>query len=266
MTEETRVLTQVEGKLPADGTVEYKRNLASRAKVDEPMEPSYLAGPLEETIDDDSTEPGTNGSIPRPALLSGTSTEYMGRRPLPWAIRDRLVIVVMGPQGVGKSSVARRIAGANSVHLEEKALHAVTVQRVRHARWSDKLLTTPTLVLDGPVFLHVRPGATKALRELVRDRCDTGRKTIICEGSTRDGSISLLMDAVEPEKRATVMLRFPVGSGKRRFIRILCRNMGLDLCHVPSLVNIVPWSYAAVYMTAARIQGAQEGPSPTRGG
>ena len=90
------------------------------------------------------------------------------------------------------------------------------------------------------------------MKELVRRRVDAQRVTILCEGSLRDGSIGLLMDAVNPELRATVTLRFPVGRGRLRFARRVCEELGLDRHHAHHVMGLDPWSYerAVLALTA----------------
>ena len=53
-----------------------------------------------------SRSPGANLA---PALITRTSGELIGRRPLPRVLLERPVLFVLGPRGVGKTSVARRI-------------------------------------------------------------------------------------------------------------------------------------------------------------
>lgn len=207
-------------------------------------------------IHDDPSSESSEGLIDSendvllPTLITGTSREYLGRRPLPRSVRERIVVIITGPTGVGKTSVALRIAGEGAVHLEGRSLNSATVSRARLMRWPDRFLNAPSLVLDGPVFLGNRPGVAKALRELICARSQSCRKTILCEGDPRDGSIALLMDAVEPSHRATLTLRFPVGTGKRRFVKGLCKELGIDLRNMTSLLQIEPWSYAAVIRAA----------------
>src|SRR5436190_8671872 len=42
-----------------------------------------------------------------PALVSGTSGEFLGRKPLPRSVATRPALFIFGPAGVGKTSVAR---------------------------------------------------------------------------------------------------------------------------------------------------------------
>jgi len=194
-----------------------------------------------------------------PVLLSGTSSEYLGRKPLPRSVRQRRLIIVTGPAGVGKTTVANRIAGLGAVHVEGKALHHATVEWIRRTCWAGPILECPHLVLDAPVFLPRRPGAASALKELIRRRVEAGRVTVLCEGSVSDGSIGLLMDAVPPEVRATITLRFPVGRGRLRFARHTCDDLGLEGHQAHQVTSLDPWTYARVVEALTAIRDARQG-------
>jgi hypothetical protein len=144
------------------------------------------------------------------------------------------------------------------LHLEGRTLTGAVVSRIRNARWSDRYLQTANLIIDGPVFLAGRPGAARALGELICARQERGLRTILCEGEPRDGSIGLLMDAVRPEHRATLTLRFPVGTGKRHFVKSLCRDLGIDLRNMAALLALEPWSYKVVLEAAEALLSCQD--------
>jgi hypothetical protein len=175
----------------------------------------------------------------------GTSREYLGRRPLPRVVRSRPFVMLMGPQGVGKTSVARRIFGPSATTLCGEDLHDATVKAVRRQRWPEEILEAPALIIDGPTYLGRRPGATRLLRELILARTEAGRRTLVCQGSG-DDSATLLMDAVEPELRATLTLRFPAGRGRQRHAVRRCRELGLDPVVGRRLEIGEPWTYARV--------------------
>ncbi|MBN1336164.1 MAG: hypothetical protein JXB39_09400 [Deltaproteobacteria bacterium] len=180
------------------------------------------------------------------ALVSGTSGEYLGRRPLPHALLECPLVVIAGPVGVGKTTVALKVAGDRVRHLERSELHGATVDRVRRRRWPENLTGPEPLVLDGPVYLPQRPAAAAALQELICQRVDLGHRTLLVEGTVRDGSLGLLMDVVPPEQRITVMLRFPGSRGRARFARQVCAEFGLPWHLGRGLHHLEPWSYAAV--------------------
>jgi len=80
----------------------------------------------------------TRGSSRRvvyaPAFITGTSSEFMGRKPLPRVLRQRRITVVLGPEGVGKSTVARALAaGIPPLELDAKQLETQFNARVRQS-------------------------------------------------------------------------------------------------------------------------------------
>ncbi len=190
-----------------------------------------------------------------PALLVGTSTEYIGRRPLPRVLRSRPFILILGPLGVGKTTVALRVLGGDALILQGEALHTAAVRAVRRKRWTGELLGAPALIIDGPTYLGRRPGATRLLLELIRARADQGLRTIVCQGQG-DDSAALLADALEPELRATLTLRFPIGRGRQRFQVRMAQRMGLEPAVGRRLVVEEPWTYERVL--AALRDGAGE--------
>ena len=70
-----------------------------------------------------------------------------------------------------------------------------------------------------------------------------------------------LLDAVPVDQRATVLLRFPVGRGRRRYALTLCDELGLDRSLARATTELEPWSYASV--RAALVAAATDAdPSP----
>ena len=190
---------------------------------------------------------------PAPALISGTSSEFLGGKPLPRAVRDRPLVFLLGPRGVGKTQVAHRLVGAQTLHLYERALLDAVSMQVRQRAWPDRLDTLPELILEGPSFLPHRPGLAGALQSLVSTRAEAGLKTIVTDA---EGASALgLMEGVAPELRATVVLRFPVGRGRLKLARQFCAQLGLDPRYAEQTLNLTPWSYASV---RGRLEAIQE--------
>jgi hypothetical protein len=188
-----------------------------------------------------------NKSIRRkPALLTGTSTEYLGKRPLPKIMRDRPVVILMGPKGVGKTRVAYRIAGETTRYLDTSALQHAILRRVRTGAWSKALIKARGLILDGPVWLRNRPGMVDLIVELLRARGTLGRHTVVCQADT-DCSIDLLIAAAPRGTLALVGLRFPKGKrGRLRFARRMCDEKGIDRIAARGTDQIAPWRYDRV--------------------
>ncbi len=184
----------------------------------------------------------------RPALLTGTSSEYLGRRALPKILRERPVVVVLGPSGVGKTCVAHRVAApdGSALVLGAREVQEALVERVAQRGWSERLLTVRALVLDGPVWLRNRPAAVDALCELLYARSDAGFRTLVCQG-TSDASVEELMGRMPAGSLAVIGLRFPKGSrGRLRFARRACDELAIPRTAARSTDLIEPWGYARV--------------------
>ncbi len=180
------------------------------------------------------------------SLLAGTSSEYLGSRPLPRVLRQRPLVVVCGPRCVGKSTVAVKIGGDKARVVDDRGLHQATVWRLRKRGWSKAMLEEPCLVLDGPVFLASRPAAAGMVIALIQERVAAGLRTILVEGPVDDGSVQLLMDAVSPEQRVTLTLRFPVEGGRLRFAQRICDELGIPRAVARETLGLEYWCYRSV--------------------
>lgn len=190
----------------------------------------------------------TSGS---PAVLTGTSGEYLGKRALPRLLQDRCLVVVLGPRGSGKSSVARRVLQDRAVVLRGQALQDAAARAVQRKRWADDVLEAPGLVIDGPTYLFRRPGATRVLQVLIRERCERDLRTVVV-GVEGDESAVLLLDSLEPERRVTMNLRHPEGRGRNRFAARVCDELGLERKHAKVEVS-EPWTYLKVMRTLKKL-------------
>ncbi|MCP4919298.1 MAG: ATP-binding protein [Proteobacteria bacterium] len=159
-------------------------------------------------------------------------------------LRLRPVVLVLGPPGCGKSSLARRLSGSNGFTLRGDKLDAEASRAVRKRSWPDELHQAPVLVIDGPTYLARRPGVTRLLTVLLRERIADGLKTVICEGS--DDSIQVLTENIAPNLRVTVNLRFPQRRGRLRFAHRIAKELGLPVGAVEDLAVDAPWTYRRV--------------------
>jgi len=183
---------------------------------------------------------------PTPALLTGTSSEFLGRRPTPRLVRERRILLVIGPPRVGKSRVARRLAGEPYMVLDTHDLDDAVVERVRSGAWPDAVGTCPGIVLDGPVFLRNRPTLVELLVELATTRAEAGGRTVFCQRSA-DGSTEALMGVMPMGSMVVVGLRFPKGRGSRvRIARCRCEELGLDPALARGAHDLEPWTYDAL--------------------
>ena len=187
---------------------------------------------------------------PLPALVSGTSSEFLGKKPLPRSIRDRQMVFILGPTGVGKSCVALALAGTENKLLSESDVLDAINHHVRNREWQSGILEAPALVIESPCFLNRRPAALEGFQDLVRRRAGGGRRTWVVEAKS-GSSMENIMAAVHPGYRATLLLRFPVGRGRLRFAKRICDELGIAGVHARSTVDLEPWTYERVQLTLA---------------
>lgn len=192
-----------------------------------------------------------NGFV-QPALFTGTSSEFLGRRALPRVVRDRPVVFVMGPDGSGKTRVAEKLARvgvskrARPRRLDSRELQRAVIERIKRGSWPARLRRAKSLVLDGPVWLRNRPAVVDVLYELLNERIRNGGRTILVQ-SDADGSVELLMGKMETGSLVVVGLRFPQGPrGKLRFARRMCGELDLPRDAARGSQHIQPWRYARV--------------------
>lgn len=184
-----------------------------------------------------------------PGLVTGTSSEYVGDRPLRRIFRSRSVVIVFGPPGSGKTAVAERIARHHDdevLRVPRGALSAAVVDAVRQGAWPDTYRHTEALVLDGPARLPARPGPRSLLTGLLLERSEAGLHTVVVD-CCGDGSGEAILADLPAGIAAVLALRFPASrSGRMRFARRICDQVGLPRTEARGTVQIEPWSYRAV--------------------
>jgi hypothetical protein len=167
-------------------------------------------------------------------------------------LRQRSIVVVLGPEAVGKTEVAWKIAGQDGVRVDTHGLQEALLTRVRQGAWEDRLLMAPALILDGPVWLRGRAGVVALLAELLKTRAAASRTTVLCQRDG-DGSIDELIAVMRAGSVAVIGLRFPTGKrGKLRFARRMCDQMGAPREAARGTDQLVPWRYERVIEVARR--------------
>lgn len=202
---------------------------------------------VQETPIPDSLEPDPLTDLegtPLPTMVSGTSTEFLGRKPLPRAVTRRPVVFLLGPKGVGKTTVALALAGPSRRYVPEEELLSMLLDFARSRCWGEDFLAPAALVLEAPCFLSRRPAVSRALHTLLEQRMARSGRTFICEAEDAD-PMAELIGLLHPKLKATVLLRFPVGRGRRRYVLRMCDEIGIDRAHSRAASILDPWSYAS---------------------
>lgn len=184
-------------------------------------------------------------------VLAGTSSQYL-RGAVPHLLRDARLVLVLGPRGVGKSSVVRHFLSGPTLVLGGHDLAEAASRAVRRRAWPDEVLEADRLVIDGPTYLERRAGVRRLLTSLLEERTHASRRTVVIEGD--DASALLLQDSVPPEQRVTLNLRYPKNPGRRRFVRHECLEIGLDPALATDLSVDEPWTYLKVKRALRRMQ------------
>lgn len=187
---------------------------------------------------------------PLPALISGTSSEYLGNRPLRRILRERPVVVIQGPPQSGKSSVAVRVAtwpgNVQAVRIGARELQEGAERWVMHRAWPDRIARTPSLIVDGCELLRRRDGVRRALLALLAARSAAGLRTVLVD-LREDGSSDALMSHLPAGSAALLALRFPKGTpGRLRWARRMCDDLGLPRTYAAGTDQMEPWTYEGV--------------------
>ncbi len=152
------------------------------------------------------------------------------------------MVFVLGPAGVGKTGVARRLLAP--LEPLEVDFRGALVEAVRRGGWAPRIVGAPAILLDGLDCLEGRLGAIGMLVRLLEERAVAGRRSVLCQGV--DDSLREVASRLPCPHRATVLLRFPVGRGRRRHVQVRAAQLGVAWEHARELANLEPWTYARV--------------------
>ncbi len=180
----------------------------------------------------------------RTTLVTGTCAEFSGRRPLPRSLRDRSVVVLCGPTGVGRSAVAQVLLGPDLVRLDARRFESVCIARLRTMRWPDALVARGSLLLDQPKWLSKGTCRVRLAGELITARMAAGLKTVV---TLDDADAENLLDELPPSEVGLAALHFPRGRRARlTYAQGVAEELGLDLAKVAGTHQLDPWTYEAV--------------------
>ena len=188
-----------------------------------------------------------------PALLSGVYTEFVGTKELPRALRFRPFLFIFGPSGVGKTIVAKHLMGEDYLLYKQGDLQEAFLQKIKRKRWSNELSNSAKLIIESPCFLRQRPTILKLLQQLLRLRLRKGLRTIILDAEDF-GPVRDILDSIPHQERASLVLRFPSGRGKYRFLAHECRKRNLPVKLARELAELENWTYARVFSALEAVE------------
>ena len=180
------------------------------------------------------------------SFFQGVYTEFTGSKILPKALQERPTIFIFGEDGVGKTIVARHIMGEGHRLMKRQEVLDSFLLKIRRRRWMDEISMHPKLILESPSFLRQRPLILEMLQSLIKLRNRKGLQTILLD-SEDCGPVREIIQSTDLQDRATIMLRFPFGRGRYRFLAHVCRERGLPVKLARTLSSFEPWTYKAVF-------------------
>ena len=197
-----------------------------------------------------------------PSFFQGTYTEFTGAKQLPKALQDRPTVFIFGDDGVGKTILARHLLQDDFLLMRRQEVLDSFLSKVRKRRWTNEISSHPKLILESPSFLRHRPQILKMLQSLIALRTKKGLRTILLD-SEDWGPVREVVQSIPIEDRATIMLRFPAGRGRYRFLAHVCRERNIPVQIARELSLIEPWDYKTVFamldaMSADESQDSQD--------
>ena len=187
-------------------------------------------------------------------FLTGTYTEFMGKKSLPKAFSQRPILFLLGPSGSGKTMVSRQLMGTETNVVRQQQILELLSDRILFRTWDVQRLFEPAkLILEIPCFIEHRPQIMLLLVELLQIRANSNKRTAVLD-SEDNASIQSLLKAIPAQWRASIVLRFPEGKGRYRFLAHRCKERGIPLRHARSLAKQEPWSYKSLFGTLEKIE------------
>ena len=189
----------------------------------------------------------------RQSFLSGTMSEFSSTKQIPKLCYERNILFVLGPSGVGKTRVARHIYGEDTTLLRKEDLLDGIALRILLHRWPRTLLEPQKLIVESPSFLDIRPTVQQSFVSLICERLQKGKQTAILDAEDHS-PLGYVLREIPYEERMTILLRFPSGRGRYRFLAHECKKRHLSVFYARQLSHYEPWSYSAVLGELDRIQ------------
>jgi hypothetical protein len=194
---------------------------------------------------------------PPVVFLTGTLTEFVGNRDQPHALFSRAVLFLLGPAGTGKTTVARQYLGFDAPIVRKDEVFQLLVRRILSRSWEEtELCYSDSLILEIPSVLGNKQQITKLLTELINERSRLGKRTAILD-SEDNASLQGLLASIDSTIRASIVLRFPEGKGRYRFLAHRCREKNIPLRYARRLSQLTPWTYKGALTELEKIEGQQ---------
>ena len=183
---------------------------------------------------------------PPVVFLTGTYTEFVGNRDQPSALTSRPVLFLLGPAGSGKTTVAKHWLGPTAPIIRQDEMFTRLIRRIHDRTWNNtELCEHDRLILEIPSLIANKTQITKLLTELINERSRLGKKTAILD-SEDNASLQGLMASIDSTTRVSIVLRFPEGRGRYRFLAHWCKEKNVPLRHARKLTRHHPWTYRNV--------------------
>jgi hypothetical protein len=147
---------------------------------------------------------------------------------------------------LGKTTVARHYFGNDTPIVRKGDVFKRLVRRILTRSWKEtELCDSDSLILEIPSTLGNKPQITKLLTELINERTRLGMRTAVLD-SEDNASLQGLLSSIDSTIRANIVLRFPEGKGRYRFLAHRCREKNIPLRHARRLAQLTPWTYKRV--------------------
>lgn len=194
---------------------------------------------------------------PPVVFLTGTFTEFVGNRDQPSALTSRPVLFLLGLAGSGKTTVARHWLGHDAPIIRKDEMFDLMIRRVLDRTWEHtEIYNHDRLIVEIPSLVGNKTQMTKLLTELINHRSRNGKRTAILD-SEDNASLQGLMASIDSTSRVSIVLRFPEGKGKYRFLAHRCKEQNIPLRYARRLAKYKPWTYRSVLTELEKI--AQQG-------
>ena len=160
------------------------------------------------------------------------------------------IVGIFGPSGIGKTTLAQRLAGKDAVFMTLEDWRMQAGERIRTQRGDEDCVAglLETVDLDNLSGLHDKRGTREELVHALVARVHKGRKTILVEG-VQDRSLEDVLRAVENQivsaPTARVRLDIPRLLDRWRWAKVEGARLGVPSETIREAMRVRPWSFTA---------------------